>query len=241
MRETMPDAVRDTVRAAAAAAAMAAAALLAVAMTPRYYLADVHGRATLAQIVPRSFGPWAVDTSIIPIPPSPDLQRVIDATYDETLALTYRNRAGQRVMLSLAYGRNQHKGMNTHRPEICYPAQGFKLMSSTDDARVDFEGRQIPVKRLVAAMGPRNEPITYWLMVGQRITEFGYAQRWQTIQYGIRGQVPDGVLVRVSSIGADNAAGFVLQQAFIRDLLLGVEAGHRGRLLGVAGAAQDER
>ncbi|MGS0759311.1 exosortase C-terminal domain/associated protein EpsI, partial [Roseateles sp. GG27B] len=61
---------------------------------------------------------------------------MLDATYDETLAMTFKNAAGERVMLSLAYGRNQHKGMITHRPEICYPAPGFKLNSSVDDGVV---------------------------------------------------------------------------------------------------------
>jgi EpsI family protein len=222
----------DLVRAIGAAAAMCAASVLAVAMTPRSFLADGHGRARLAQIVPSSFGVWAVDRSIVPVPPSPDLQRVIDATYDETLALAFRNDAGERVMLSLAYGRNQHKGMNTHRPEICYPAQGFRIVRATESGTVAFDQRAVPVQRLVAQMGARNEPITYWLTVGDRITPFGYPQRWQTIRYGLRGEVPDGVLVRVSSVGADNAAAFALQQRFIQDLLAALAPGHRARLLG---------
>ncbi len=211
---------------------MAGAAVLAVAMEPRQYLADAAARQRLAQIVPRSFGAWSVDTTFLPLPPSPDLQRVLDRTYDETLARTYRDRQGRRIMLSLAYGRNQHKGMNTHRPEICYPGQGFKLLSGTERGHLSFEGRQIPVQRLVAAMGARNEPITYWLTVGKHITEFGYAQRATTIGYGLRGQVPDGVLVRVSSIDNDNAAAYLLHERFVQELLSALTPEARVRLLG---------
>ncbi|MGS0756457.1 exosortase-associated protein EpsI, B-type [Roseateles sp. GG27B] len=222
----------DTVRSAVLAIVMAAACALAVAITPRVFLADTQSREKLAQIVPTAFGDWSVDTSILPIPPSPDLQKVLDATYDETLAMTFKNAAGERVMLSLAYGRNQHKGMITHRPEICYPAQGFKLNSSVDDGVVVFHGKPLPVKRVVATMGPRNEPITYWVMVGNEITEFGYPHRWVAIQYGLKGLIPDGVLVRVSSISADNAAAFKLQDGFIQELLAAVPPAKRHRLLG---------
>jgi EpsI family protein len=223
----------ELVRAGLLALVMAGASALAVWMTPTKYMADAHPREKLAQVVPKAFGEWTVDTSIVPVPPSPDLQKVLDETYDETLALTYRNSAGQRVMLSLAYGRNQHKGMNTHRPEVCYPAQGFRLVSGTQStAQIALGQRQLPVNRVVAAMGPRNEPITYWLLVGDRITSFGYPQRAVAISYGLRGEIPDGVLVRVSSIDSNNAQAFELQQRFIVDMLAAVKPDRLPRLLG---------
>lgn len=224
--------IRDTTRAAVLAAVMAGACALAVAITPRVFLADLYSREKLADIVPAKFSDWSIDNSILPVPPSPDLQKVLDATYDETVALTYKNSAGDRVMLSLAYGRNQHKGMITHRPEICYPAQGFKLTGSVADGVVDINGRPLPVKRLVAAMGPRNEPITYWVMVGDEVTQFGYPHRWVAIKYGLKGEIPDGVLVRVSSISADESKAFALQDNFIQELLAGIPAAKRSRLLG---------
>jgi EpsI family protein len=223
---------RDTVRAIVMALLMVAGSLLAVAITPRTYMADLHPREKLGAMVPRSFGDWEVDRSVVPVPPSPDLQQVLDEIYDETVALTFRNRSGQRIMVSLAYGRNQHKGMNTHRPEVCYPAQGFKLVRGSEPGVLRFGPREIEVTRVVAAMGPRNEPITYWLMVGEQITHFGYPQRAVAMSYGLRGVIPDGVLVRVSSINADNAAAFALQERFIQDLLAAVEPTRLPRLLG---------
>lgn len=226
---------RDLYLAIAIAASMAAASALAYAITPRTFLADTQSRERLVSIVPTSFGDWVVDTSIVPIAPSPDVQKVLDATYDETLALTFRNSKGDRVMLSLAYGRNQHKGMITHRPEVCYPAQGFQLSTAVTNASVSvLNEKSLPVKRVVAAMGPRNEPITYWVMVGDEITEFGYPHRWVSIQHGLRGNIPDGVLVRVSSISQDNAQAYALQDGFIRELLQAIPVAKRHRLLGAA-------
>jgi len=223
---------RDTLRATVLALVMAAACALAVAITPRTFLADLNSRQRLADIIPTSFAGWQIDNTIVPIPPSPDLQKVLDATYDETVALTFRNAAGDRIMLSLAYGRNQHKGMITHRPEICYPAQGFKLTTDVSDATLAIKGKSLPVKRVVAEMGPRIEPITYWVMVGDEITQFGYPHRWVAIRYGLKGQIPDGVLVRVSSISANNAKAYELQDGFIQQLIAALTPDQRRRLLG---------
>jgi len=223
---------KDLQRALVLAALMLAASLLAVWMHPNRFLADEEPRERLSQILPEHFGAWQVDRSIAPVPPSPDLQKVIDETYDETLALTYRNAEGQRVMVSLAYGRNQHKGMNTHKPEVCYPAQGFHLTTDVKDAALPLMGKSLPVKRVVAAMGPRNEPITYWVMVGNEVTDFGYAHRWVAIRYGMKGLVPDGVLMRVSSISGDNAKALALQDSFLQELLSSLTPAQRRRLVG---------
>ncbi len=211
---------------------MVGASAAALIITPRHFLADQYQREKLADIIPQSFGEWSVDRGIIPVPPSPDLQAALDEVYDETLALTFRNRQGQRVMLSLAYGRNQHRGMNTHRPEICYPAQGFKVVQGSTPGVLQAGNRAIDVTRLVAAMGPRNEPITYWLLIGNTITHFGYGQRAMAIRYGVKGIIPDGVLVRVSSIDQDSAAAFSLQERFIHDMLAAVAPTRLPRLLG---------
>lgn len=222
----------DSIKAGVLALLMAAGSVLALVITPSKFLADQHVRETLKSMVPQSFGDWTVDTSIVPIAPPPDLQAVIDATYDETLALTYRNAQGERVMLSLAYGRNQHKGMNTHKPEICYPAQGFKVTVPTFDGVVKAGGTVVPVKRLVTEIGQRTEPITYWLLVGNEITAFGYPMRKVAISYGLKGLVPDGVLVRVSSIGRDQAGAFALHDQFIAQLIAALPPSQRSRLIG---------
>lgn len=222
----------DIRRALAAAFFMAVMGLAAWALAPTHFLADRHPREKLAQVIPTAFGDWQIDRSIVPVPPSPELQEVIDKTYDETLSLTYRNSSGQRIMLSLAYGRNQHKGMNTHRPEVCYPAQGFKLARGSQPARIDAVGRSIDAVQLVAEAPGRREPITYWLMVGDEITHFGYPQRLVSVRWGLSGLIPDGVLVRVSSIDKNDADAFLLQQRFIRELLGALPANRLPRLLG---------
>ncbi|MBB2484302.1 EpsI family protein [Mitsuaria sp. WAJ17] len=219
-------------RALLMAVAMGGTALLAERVRPRRFLADEQARLPLARLVPARFGDWTLDPSVAPLLPDPQQQQVIADTYDEVLAQSFRNGARQLVMLSLAYGRNQHKGMLVHRPEICYPAQGFRLERDVYDATIALDSGPLPLKRLVASQGRRHEPISYWVVVGDTLTAFGYPHRWVALRYGLQGLIPDGVLVRVSSLSADNAEGFALQAAFIRDWARALSPEARLRLLG---------
>jgi EpsI family protein len=221
-------------RSAVVAVLMGAAAFVAAAWTPRHYLADDKPKIVLEQLFPKEFGEWWIDPSVIPVQPAPDLQKIIDATYDQTLARTYRNARGERVMLSVAYGRNQHEGMNTHRPEVCYPAQGLPIVRAGTQAALAYGSTTIPVTRLVAATGARNEPITYWVIVGDRNTAFGRAHKLTTLSYGLKGQIPDGLLLRFSSIDADDNQAFGIQQQFIEELLAGMTPANRVVVLGKA-------
>ena len=216
-------------------AAMFLAAGLTIAVTPR----ELVGKGQipdLEQMVPKHFGSWTIDSSVMPVLVSPDVQAQLDKIYGQTLARTYKNDVGHRVMLSVAYGGNQSDSMSVHRPEVCYTAQGFQILSQQVQQVVTRMG-SIPATRLVALHGPRNEPITYWITVGNRPVLPGVQQKLAQLRYGLTGKVPDGMLIRVSSIGRDNAAEYALQDAFLSDLIQSVDASSRLRLAGF-GAAQ---
>lgn len=224
---------RITLRALVFALLMASAVAVAWVWRPHTFLADQRPRIDLETLVPQRIGEWIIDPSIIPLQPAPDLQKVIAETYDQTLSRTYRNPAGERIMLSMAYGRNQHEGMNTHRPEICYPGQGFPIVPGSPQlSAVNFNGQPIKVTKLVASTGSRNEPITYWLIVGDEITTYGSGHKLATLKYGLRGVIPDGMLIRISSINRDNAQAFALQAAFIDSMLGSIAPANRVALLG---------
>ena len=94
----------------------------------------------------------------------------------------------------------------------------------------------VNVHALVAptTVGDRNEPISYWLVIGRGVASFGYGHRWALLKYGLTGHVPDGMLVRVSSIDDDETRANAQQDAFLRDLLAATAPGFRKRLLGQA-------
>ncbi|WP_028100379.1 exosortase-associated protein EpsI, B-type [Pseudoduganella violaceinigra] len=216
------------------AALMLSSAAVTRALTPTVRMADAQGRFSLEQMVPRSFGEWQVDTRVIPLQVDPATQAKLDKIYNQTLGRTYVNRLGERIMLSIAYGGDQGDNMGVHKPEVCYTAQGFTVRDGKPGGLDTGQG-VLPVKRLFAVAGARQEPITYWITIGRKATMPGVDQRLQELRYGLSGTVPDGMLVRVSSIGADPDAAYALQDQFVRAMLAALERPARERLAGVFG------
>ncbi len=106
---------------------MLAAAGLALALTPRLKVADQGLKINLEAMIPKQFGEWKLDETIAPIMFSPDVQAGLDKIYNQMLNRTYINSQGEQIMLSIAYGGEQSYSMQVHRPEMCYPAQGFQV------------------------------------------------------------------------------------------------------------------
>jgi len=211
---------------------MVASSGLAIKLKPERRMADQMPAITLEQAIPNQFGDWHVDHSLIPVDPSPDVKSKLDAIYSQTLARAYSNSKGQRIMLSIAYGADQSgDGSQVHRPEFCYTAQGFQIVLNRIGNLFTPYG-SLPVRRLVAVQGPRNEPITYWITVGDKATLPGFNRKIQQIAYGLTGKVPDGMLVRVSSIDNDVAQAYRLQDQFIDDMLQGMDPNNRWRVAG---------
>jgi len=184
---------------------------------------------SLESIVPRSFGDWAElreqNVQVI----NPQTQELLDKIYSQVLTRTYANKDGYRIMVSLAYGDDQRGGLQAHRPEVCYPAQGFKLGKVEDGALPTAFGN-IEVRRLTTSLDARNEPVTYWLTVGDQIIRSQFDKRIAEIRLGLTGQIPDGLLFRVSSIDNDAARGFRMQQKFVADMMSAVPGTARKQL-----------
>jgi EpsI family protein len=211
---------------------MLAAAGLAVAAKPRMKMADQGPRIDLETMIPSVFGDWKIDPSIVPIEPSPEVKAKLEAIYNQTLSRTYIDGRGRRVMLSIAYGGAHGEAMQTHRPEVCYPAQGFNVVREFGMQALATVYGALNVKRLVASYGPRVEPITYWVVVGDMPTAFGVQMKLAQLRYNITGQIPDGMLVRVSSIDRNELDAYQVQEQFIVGLLAALSDRDRARIIG---------
>lgn len=214
---------------------MFAGAGLALAMRPTHKIADARERPDLNTMIPQQIADWGIDTSIVPIEPSPDVQAYLDKIYNQTLSRTYVDPDGERIMLSIAYGGDQSDNLRVHAPEICYAAQGFEVLDVTVGALVTQYG-ELPVKRLVAVQRNRNEPITYWVIVGDKVTPAGLKQKLAQLGYGLTGKVPDGFLVRVSSISSDLLGAYEQHEEFIKSMLGAMNEENRVRITGRLGA-----
>jgi EpsI family protein len=188
----------------------------------------------LEHVVPRQFGGWAeVLQSTVQII-DPQQKELLDKLYSQVLTRTYVNREGYRIMLSLAYGGDQRGGLQAHMPEVCYPAQGFKLDGQVQND-VSTPYGAIPAQRLQTSLGARHEPVTYWLNLGGQGVNSGSRLEKRLIEFrlGVTGRVPDGLLFRVSSIDGNAVRAYEMHDQFIKDLLTSLAASDRERLSGL--------
>ncbi len=168
----------------------------------------------LETLIPRQFGEWKEVPSLSLISVSPDTKEAIDSIYSQTLSRTYVNAAGIRVMLALAYGSRQTTQFKAHRQEVCYSAQGFQI-ESIDPAIITIGGHPISATRMVAKGANRTEPVTYWFTMGDQVVA-GHLQRLLVqLKFALTGEIPDGYLIRVSSLSSDRPSSFAMQETFL--------------------------
>ena len=210
---------------------MVAALAAAQAWRPTARLADTRAKVELETMFPKAFGDWRVDDRMPVQLIAPDTQALLNKIYNQTLSRTYVNRQGDRIMLSVAYGGDQSDATRAHRPEVCYPAQGFQIDASRDNV-LDLTGHKLRVRQLVSRLGARVEPITYWVTVGERIALSGTEQKLSQLSYSTRGVVPDGMLVRVSSIEPDAQKAFPMHQAFLAEMARAIAAESLAQIIG---------
>lgn len=211
---------------------MALAALLAWSVRPTVRLADQGTALDLETLVPHQFAGWELDERQSAAVVNPQAGELQSRIYQQVLARTYIQRStGRSVMLSIAYGENQSRSNDLHVPDVCYPASGFRIEQSKQGT-VRFAQNEIPVRRLIAQRLQRREPLTYWTIIGNQIATSATGAKLLALSYGLRGTVPDGMIVRVSSIGLADDEAFVLQQEFVETLLGSLSAEGRKKLAG---------
>ncbi len=230
----MPDA-RLTRRAVIAAVLMSGAAVAGQALVPTKRLAVLRGPFKLEELIPVRFANWSLDDRSVGGIVDPQTAAMLDKLYSQMLNRVYLDDAGHRIMLSVAYGADQaDDNVQLHYPEVCYPAQGFRVKSNRTDQVAVPQG-SVRVRRLETQYGDsRFEPVTYWTIVGDQQSLGGWDRKVSEIRHGLRGEIVDGLLFRVSSIDRDSAAGFRAQDDFIRALVPALTPAARRQLVGLA-------
>ena len=211
---------------------MACAAMAGIAARPGIKASHVGPKFLLEETVPKQFGDWRELPQVGAYVVNPQTKELLDKLYSQILTRTYVNSSGYRIMLSLAYGDDQRGDMGMHKPEVCYPAQGFALHGN-EPTQLRTPFGDITARRLRTSLGQRKEPVTYWFTVGDSAIGNKVQQRLVEIKLGLTGQVPDGLLFRVSSIDDSPEKAFAQQEAFVSDLLAATPAAARLRLSGL--------
>lgn len=210
---------------------MLSSGILTKSISTKIQPEDMQSKFNLEIMIPREFDDWRIDPASEVLLINNDNKGLLDKIYSQTLARTYINSKDERVMLSIAYGSEQRADMQIHRPEICYAASGFDIGKITSTF-IDTAIGRIPVRSLVATQNSRNEPITYWVRVGDSLTQGWVAQKFTAILYGLTGKTPDGLLFRVSTISNVDHEAFLLQHTFLNSVLQAVRKEDRHLLVG---------
>jgi EpsI family protein len=209
--------------------AMLATASAATVLVPRSIVAPLQP-GELERIIPRDFGGWRfVTSSGLVLPPQDETEA---RTYDQVLTRVYSDGQGPPVMLLIAYGGGQSGLFVIHRPEACYPAQGYRLR---DKAEIQF-----PIGPASAVTGTfwsavsdvRSEQLLYWTRIGDDFPQSWAAEQVTLVRNNLSLVLPDGVLVRMSMVTIDPAAAQKRLAIFARALVAGVRPLGRRVLLG---------
>jgi EpsI family protein len=216
------------------ASLMCVASVGAIVARPSIKVADRNLAISLETMIPKRFGDWHDEPQRISQIINPQTQELLDKLYSQILTRTYVNSEGYRVMLSIAYGSDQRGALQAHKPEICYPAQGFKL-HKTEALPLSTPIGTIPAQRLFTSLGPRQEPVTYWFTMGEKTVQSKLERRLVQLSYGLTGRIPDGLLFRISSIDGDQVRANRYHDLFVSQLLQVLPPSDRLRLSGLSG------
>jgi EpsI family protein len=205
-------------------------------LTRRAAIATVaRGHFSLSELVPKSFGDWRIDDSAATGIVNPQTEAMLNRIYSQLLDRVYVDTSGRRIMLSIAYGDDQaDDSVQLHYPEVCYPAQGFQVKGNRRE-QIRVSSGIINVRRLETQFGDsRFEPVTYWTIVGDQQVIGGWERKKAEIRHGLKGEIVDGLLFRVSSIKRDSSVAFQDQDVFVNDIVAAMGPSARRQLAGLA-------
>jgi EpsI family protein len=211
--------------------AMAATAGVTLLRAPQRASTDAAPRLVLDRVFPTRAGDWVLDGHADVFIRPADRQSKVYGIYDQVLERIYLGPGGVQVMLCVAYGGRQSDGLHVHRPENCYRGAGFEV---SDLQRLDLRlaDRTLLASHLQAQRPGRSEPITYWTVVGDRVENDPRAVNWIKLRAGLRGEVLDGMLVRVSTIDRNAERAYAVHARFADALVRAIDPGYRRHVIG---------
>lgn len=167
-------------------------------------------------LIPNAIGDWRYQQSSgLVLPPEDALS---DRLYDNLVTRSYTNPTGDVMMLLIAYKNLQDGILQIHRPEICYPAGGYRLSPTLPTSVPLAAGRSLPANSFSAMNSARDEQVLYWTRIGDEFPVRWSAQRLAVLRANLHQINPDGLLVRVSMLGNDMDTSKPLMTNFIEGL-----------------------
>lgn len=199
---------------------------------PTRLMSEIYPREKLANEIPLLFSRWEKQQTNIAEVVDPTQQAVLKYLYTETLSASYINANKGLVMLSIAYGKDQRDGNDVHQPDLCYPAQGFTVIEQRELPLVLDANRSIVVKYMKTQKGQRIEPLIYWTTLGDAVYRGKLQKKIIDFKYSRDNLIPDGMIVRVSTIEEDSAIAMASITDFVTDWYASMPEQQRKRYFG---------
>jgi EpsI family protein len=179
--------------------------------------------------LPDRVGNYARRTAAgVVLPRQDELSRQI---YDGFVAHAYVAPGLAPIFLVVAYGSVQDYALQLHRPEYCYPASGYTIGDLAHDD-LHLPGRTIRSSRMEASLARRIDSVLWWTRIGNDFPVTVWEERGEILAAALRREVPDGVLVRLSTAASPGSVATL--EAFASDMMGNVAPAIRRLLIGSA-------
>ena len=207
----------------------AAAAFAAMPRRP----ADRLTQNSLDTLIPAQIGEWRWVSSSGVVTTTETIE---NDGYDQQLKRVYAAPGEPGIMLLIAYGSTQGGSLQLHRPETCYPAQGFGLVDFRDvDLALGMPPATVAARAFTARRDDRTERLLYWTRIADAFPRNTAGEYHAILASVLEGTIPDGVLVRVSTFGDDDEVSDAALARFASAMVAAVSP--RGRALLIGGPA----
>jgi EpsI family protein len=218
---------------------LAATAAIANSRRPDEPFRMLPGKPKLNPLFPLRVGDWEYQTSSGLVLPPPD--QLSDRLYNAIITRYYASPTGLPVMMLVAYNGVQDGMLQVHRPEVCYPAAGYRIEEERIVALDAGRGVRVPGHYLATRSVSRFEQLIYWTRIGNDFPTEWWQQHWAVAKENLKGRVPDGVLIRFSTAAPDDQVAIATLKQFIELLFAQLGPTARRLLFGEAGAPLPSR
>lgn len=181
-------------------AAMTVTSAIAVVREPKVTVAQLKD-GELEKLIPTRIGPWMFETRSGLVLPVDD--PLVKSLYSDVLTRVYVAENEPPIMLLIAYSNTQNGMLQVHRPEVCYPAGGYSLSQTLIESLHVTPTMRIPTRMFSAESAARTEQVMYWTRIGNELPTSWMEQRAAVVRANLKRVIPDGILVRISTVLPD--------------------------------------
>ena len=160
----------------------------------------------------------------------------LEYVYDVVVSQKYENVDGKVVMVSMTWSRDGIRRAG-HPQEICFNASGFTV-TLPRQVSIQAAGNKLDVIAFTGRQGDMVQDVVYWRVTGGkhdvRLDEkYLLTHRFREVAALLMGDIPDNLMVRVSSWRRESDPPSTAHIDYIKDYLQSVSPSTRRFLTGV--------